>query len=117
MVRHAAPELALSPADGLQREVVVFERQVVLDLVEDQLRAALPLRADRILNRIREVRGGKLNESEFGKRMSGTGPYWDMVVQSFKLHCRKLGFNERSAASETTRKTFRRPSAQGTLFE
>lgn len=84
---------------------------------EERLRAALPLRAERILNRIRDVRGGKLNESEFGKRMEGTGPYWDMVVQSFKLHCRKLGFNERSAASETIRKTFRRPSAQGTLFE
>jgi DNA repair photolyase len=84
---------------------------------EERLRAALPLRAERILNRIRDVRGGKLNESEFGKRMEGTGPYWDMVVQSFKLHCRKLGFNERSAAAETIRKTFRRPSAQGILFE
>jgi DNA repair photolyase len=84
---------------------------------EERLRAALPLRAERILNRIRDVRGGKLNESEFGKRMEGTGPYWDMVVQSFKLHCRKLGFNERRAASEIMRKTFRRPSAQGTLFE
>jgi len=84
---------------------------------EERLRAALPLRAERILNRIRDVRGGKLNESEFGKRMEGTGPYWDMVVQSFKLHCRKLGFNERRAASEIMRKTFRRPTAQGTLFE
>ena len=84
---------------------------------EERLRAALPLRAERILNRIRDVRGGKLNESEFGKRMEGTGPYWDMVVQSFKLHCRKLGFNERRAASEIIRKTFRRPTAQGTLFE
>ncbi|MCA1630562.1 MAG: PA0069 family radical SAM protein [Acidobacteria bacterium] len=85
---------------------------------EQRLREELPDRADRILNRVREVRGGKLNVSEFGKRMTGEGEYWKMIEQSFRLHARRLGFNEpRHAAEFEPRKTFRRPTAQGSLFD
>ena len=82
---------------------------------EQELRAALPARSDRILNRIREVRGGRLNRSEFGERMRGHGPYWEMIVQLFELHCRRLGFNQSEPGARA--RTFRRPSAQRSLFE
>lgn len=84
---------------------------------EERLRAAFPMRADRILNRLREGRGGKLNESEFGKRMRGTGAYWEMISKTFKLHCRRLGLESRHEPSQAKRSTFRRPSLQATLFE
>jgi DNA repair photolyase len=85
---------------------------------EQRLREKLPDRADRILNRLREVRGGKLNVSEFGKRMTGEGAYWKMIEQSFRVHARRLGFNEpRYAAAFEPRKTFRRPTAQRSLFD
>ena len=83
---------------------------------ETRLREAMPLRADRILNRLREVRGGQLNNSSFGERMRGKGAYWDMIVASFELHCRRLGFNQPATSTEP-RHTFRRPSAQSSLFE
>ena len=85
---------------------------------EQRLREELPHRADRILNRLREVRGGKLNVSEFGKRMTGEGEYWKVIEQSFRVHARRLGFNEpRHAADFEPRTTFRRPTAQGSLFD
>ena len=85
---------------------------------EQRLREKLPTKADRILNRIREARGGKLNSSVFGERMRGQGQYWEAQERLFEVHCKRLGFNERTVGSEPRKfgKTFRRPSAQGELF-
>ena len=85
---------------------------------EQKLRERMATKADRILNRLREARGGKLNSSEFGERMRGNSEQWRVVVQLFKLHCDKLGFNKPGYAGQGSRpKTFRRPSAQAILFE
>ena len=72
-----------------------------------------------MLNRIREVRGGRLNSSEFGKRMTGEGEYWKMIEQVFRLHARRLGFNQQPHGRETRPRptTFRRPSPQQSLFD
>lgn len=83
---------------------------------EERLRAKLPTKADRILKRIREARGGKLNSSVFGERMRGKGQYWEATERLFKVYCERLGFNNDSPRHGPTRKTFRRPSAQASLF-
>jgi DNA repair photolyase len=85
---------------------------------QQRLREKLPTKADRILNRIRDARGGKLNSSLFGERMRGKGQYWDAQEKLFEVYCRRLGFNERRVGSErhARENTFRRPSPQGTLF-
>jgi DNA repair photolyase len=62
---------------------------------EEQLRDKLPTRADRVLNRIREARDGKLNSSVFGQRMRGKGQYWEATARLFKIHSERLGFNEK----------------------
>jgi DNA repair photolyase len=51
---------------------------------EQRLREQLPTKADRVVARISEVRGGQLNNSEFGKRMAGEGEYWRMIEQVFR---------------------------------
>jgi DNA repair photolyase len=85
---------------------------------EQRLRERLPTKADRVLARQREVRGGRLNVSEFGERMQGSGVYWKVVEQSFRVHCARLGFNQNEGHAYDSRpSTFRRPSAQGSLFE
>ncbi|HST52489.1 MAG TPA: PA0069 family radical SAM protein [Pyrinomonadaceae bacterium] len=85
---------------------------------EQRLRERLPAKADKILRRLREVKGGRLNVAEFGERMRGRGVYWQHVERSFQVHCARLGFNRDEArAYETRAATFRRPSAQGLLFE
>lgn len=85
---------------------------------EQRLREKLPTKADRVLNRIRDARGGKLNSSKFGERMRGKGQYWDAQENLFSVYVRKLGFNEhRVGSSHHVRpNTFRRPTAQRSLF-
>jgi len=83
----------------------------------ERLRQSHPDGADRVLNHIREMKGGKLNIAEFGSRMRGDGHYWKMIVDSFNLHCKRLGLNEKRQTGEVERETFRRPSAQPALFE
>lgn len=85
---------------------------------EQRLRERLPTKADRVMARLREAKGGRLNISEFGERMRGRGHYWEMILQSFRVHSARLGFNQQAEnAYPRGSKTFRRPSAQGALFD
>jgi DNA repair photolyase len=85
---------------------------------EKRLREKLPTKADRVINRIRDARGGKMNSSVFGERMRGQGQYWEAQHKLFDVYSRRLGFNEHRVGSErhTRVNTFRRPTAQGSLF-
>jgi DNA repair photolyase len=76
-----------------------------------------PDEAERVLARLRETKGGRLNVSEFGERMRGRGVYWQLVERSFRVHCKRLGFNRDDDSDSERATTFRRPSPQGTLFE
>ena len=64
----------------------------VKDLFLRWIEEHFPARASKILGRIRDMRDGKLNESEFGKRMSGSGPIADLIDQIFRTNKRRLGF-------------------------
>jgi DNA repair photolyase len=83
---------------------------------EERLREKLPTKADRVLNRIREAREGKLNSSVFGERMRGKGQYWEAMERLFRIHAARLGFNKRGARGVAGSTTFRRPTAQQSLF-
>src|SRR5215468_8688610 len=61
---------------------------------EQRLREKLPTKADRVLNRIRDARDGKLNSSTFHERMNGKGQHWNAQEKLFEVYCKKLGFNE-----------------------
>ena len=84
--------------------------QSVKDVFEAGIRERLPLRADRILHRVQDVRGGTLNEWRFGARMRGTGTYWDSIAGLFRTHARRVGLL--TDAAPAPRATFRVPSAQ-----
>src|SRR2546423_2031249 len=85
---------------------------------EQRLREKLPTKADRVLNRIRDARGGKLNSSVFHSRMRGKGQFWDAQEKLFNVYVKRLGFNERRVGSDQHERanTFRRPTPQGSLF-
>lgn len=53
----------------------------------------MPERASKILNRVRDVRGGKLTDARFGKRMKGEGEIADSINKLFKIHRDKYGLN------------------------
>jgi len=115
------PELLQRAKDcGAQKAFINMLRLPgsVAPYFEQRLREKLPTKADRVLNRIRDARGGKLNSSVFGERMRGKGQYWEAQEQLFNVFCKRLGFNERRVASDRHERTstFRRPIAQGSLF-
>jgi len=86
----------------------------VLPVFEERLGEAFPGRARKVLHAIEDVRGGKRNESAFGKRMHGVGPRWDAIEALFEAQCRRLGLNAREDWDMPS--GFRRPGAQADLF-
>ena len=80
----------------------------------DRLREALPLSAEKVLTRVREMRDGKRNDSRFGSRMEGRGRYIETVLELFEITVRRLGMERREAAPHAV--TFRRPGPQLELF-
>jgi DNA repair photolyase len=83
---------------------------------EERLWAKLPTKAKRVMNRIRDAREGKVNSSVFGERMRGKGEYWAAVERLFKIHSERLGFNRTNKRFAKRESTFRRPTAQASLF-
>jgi len=65
----------------------------VATLFEEWLELHEPLRKEKILGRIREMRGGRLNDPNFGSRMHGQGPYADHIQNLFEISCRKSRLN------------------------
>ena len=66
------------------------------DLWKDWLATHFPDRAERVMQRIRDLRGGKENVSEFGERMRGQGIWGDLIRQRFRKACTRLGLGHAS---------------------
>jgi DNA repair photolyase len=87
----------------------------VAPLFEKWLETHFPDRKEKVLSRLRSIRGGKLNESQWGTRMHGEGIFAEQISRMFEVARRKAGIagdvRELSAAA------FRRPpGAQLSLF-
>ncbi len=67
----------------------------VAPLFKDWLAAHFPDRAERVMNRVREMRGGADYDASFATRMKGTGLWADMLRQRFAQAARRLGLNQR----------------------
>jgi DNA repair photolyase len=67
----------------------------------ERVREALPLRADRIEHRLRDIRGGSLNDAAFGRRMTGSGTYWESVKALFEISLKRFGLVSTSALAAT----------------
>src|SRR6059058_3187570 len=88
----------------------------VKSLFEQWLEQHFPDRKEKVLNRIRAIRGGKLNDPNFKSRMKGEGIFAQQMAELFQLACKKAGINKRWP--ELTTKHFHRPGAsQLNLFE
>jgi DNA repair photolyase len=113
--------LEAAAAAGARRAALILLRLPgpVKEVFEQRLRAALPLRADRVLARTREMRGGKLNEPRFGERFKGQGEYYAAIRALFDTTARRLGLLE-DEDDDDKPTSFRRPTDRGgqlRLFE
>jgi DNA repair photolyase len=87
----------------------------VAPLFEQWLEQHFPDRKEKVLNRIREIRGGGLNKSEFGERMKGQGIFAEQIESMFTVACRKAGILGRSPELGT--ENFARPTYVGDQFD
>ena len=65
----------------------------VRDLFREWLTANFPDRDRHVLALVRQMRGGKDYDSKWGERMTGTGPYAEMIRQRFEAACARLKLN------------------------
>lgn len=99
-------------AGARQASWIMLRLPLELDqLFQDWLQRHYPQRANHVMNRIRDLRGGQSYDSTFGRRMTGTGPYSELIRQRFDQRARKLGFRlHQSEPLRTDR--FRRPDGE-----
>lgn len=79
----------------------------VKSLFEEWLERNYPQRKEKVLNRIREMRGGALYNSKFQARMRGEGLFAEQIRSLFESSCRRNGLNRRKI--ELSAAAFRRP--------
>ncbi len=65
----------------------------VAPLFRQWLQVHYPQRADRIMARIHDMRGGKDYDADFATRMKGSGAWAELVKQRFEKATRRMGFN------------------------
>ena len=79
-------------------------------LFQEWLQAHFPDRAQRVMNRVRDMRGGKDYDSDFSKRMAGEGVWADLIRQRFYKTVERLGMTElRGRFGRLDTSQFRRP--------
>jgi DNA repair photolyase len=80
-------------------------------LFQDWLQRHFPDRAERVMARVRDMRGGKDNDARFGSRMRGEGLWAELMHQRFRRAANKLGLRRERRPVDLSQ--FVRPSVQG----
>jgi DNA repair photolyase len=83
----------------------------VSPLFRQWLELHYPQRADRVMARIQEMRGGKDYDADFATRMKGSGPWAELIGQRFRKAATRLGFNRERVGFDTSQ--FRPPALDG----
>jgi DNA repair photolyase len=74
----------------------------IKDLFREWLAEHFPQRANHIMSLIREMRGGRENDPNFGSRMRSTGPYAQLLTERFRIACKRLELKTRAGESLNT---------------
>ena len=85
----------------------------VRDLFREWLDLHYPLKADHVMSLVRQSRGGRENDPDFGSRMVGEGVFAQVIAQRFQLACRRFGLGGGRLELDTGQ--FRPPSLTGQL--
>jgi DNA repair photolyase len=105
VLEHAAVAGALSAGYVMLR----LPHEVKL-LFREWLETHYPLKAEHVMNRVRDIRGGRENDPNFTSRMRGEGIYAELIARRFRKACTHLGLNRTRVALDTTK--FRPPAGE-----
>src|ERR1700754_4302422 len=83
----------------------------IKDLFREWLEVNAPGRAKHVMALVRQMRGGKDYDANWNTRMTGTGPYAEMMARRFHMAVKRLGLNRPSTPLATHK--FRRPARSG----
>jgi DNA repair photolyase len=114
---HEIPRiLEAAAAAGAQSAGYVMLRLpgAVAGLFESWLAEHFPDRKDKVLNRVREMRGGQMYDPTFGTRMTGEGIFAEQIGATFQTFRRRYGLDR--PRPELSTAAFRRPGEQLSLF-
>jgi DNA repair photolyase len=113
---HEMPAIldAVAAAGARRASYVVLRLPfAVKDIFLDWLDQHFPSKKERVVSRIRELRGGKLYNATFGERMRGEGIFAEQIKLLFTVAARRAGLNQTEIKLSTAH--FRRPG--GTQLE
>ena len=116
---HEIPNILAAATEAGARfagQVVLRLPYAVAPLFEQWLTTHFPDKKEKVLNRLRSMRGGKLYNAQFGKRMTGEGIFAEQIEQMFNVACRRAGIADNHLQLSIV--AFRRPGGrQLALFE
>jgi DNA repair photolyase len=70
--------------------IVVRLNGEIGDIFEDWVTKNFPDRANKVLNRIKALHGGTVNDSQFGRRMKGEGEWADIIRMQYQVAMKKF---------------------------
>ena len=86
------------------------------DIWREWLQLHVPARAAHVMSLVRQMRGGKDYDSDFGTRMRGQGPFADLIAMRFAKTRKRLGYANLPPLRTDLFVAPRKPSPQGELF-
>ena len=116
---HEIPAILAAAHDAGARSaghIVLRLPRNVKELFTTWLEQHYPERSGKVLNRLRAMRGGELDDPRFGVRMKGTGVYAEQIRSLFELSRQRAGF-DRAGVPPLSTAAFQCPGeAQQSLF-
>ncbi len=116
LTEHEIPALLKAGAEAGARfagYTVLRLPYAVKQLFDEWLIVHFPGHRDKVLGRVRDLREGQLNDSDFGSRMTGTGPLARQIRQLFRVARERAGMTEKPITLSTA--SFRRPGTSEQL--
>jgi DNA repair photolyase len=116
-LEHVLEQAALAGATEAAYVIMRLPNELKV-LFKEWLAAHYPERAEHVISIVRQIRGGRDNDPNFGTRMTGTGNYADLIEKRFDIACRRFGLNGHGAGRnppELDCSRFRPPSRGGQI--
>lgn len=115
----AVLEAAAEAGAGMAGWILLRLPNEVRPLFKEWLAAHYPQRAGHVISIVRQSRGGRENDPDFGSRMTGSGNFVDLIRKRFDLACKRLGLNSEvdhmASRKGLDRSLFRPPLTEGQM--